>query len=89
MEEVMDTVVTPVKSFAKDSIRLINKCTKPDRKGAWGENNGTTERARGGATASAMRTPRAGPRAEVGGAGRRARSVGEGGAAANRRSGPP
>ena len=33
MDEVMDTVVTPVKSFAKDSIRLVNKCTKPDRKG--------------------------------------------------------
>merc|ERR1712118_61446 len=27
-----DTVVTPVKTFAKDSVRLINKCTKPDRK---------------------------------------------------------
>ena len=30
---VTDSVITPVKTFAKDSIRLINKCTKPDRKG--------------------------------------------------------
>lgn len=32
MNDIMDTVVTPVKSFAKDSVRLVNKCTKPDRK---------------------------------------------------------
>ena len=32
--DVMDLVVRPVKGFAKDSIRLVNKCTKPDKKGA-------------------------------------------------------
>merc|ERR1712014_338322 len=32
MNEVMDTVVNPMKTFAKDSIRPVNKCTKPDRK---------------------------------------------------------
>ena len=29
----MDTVVTPVKEFSKNSIRLVKRCTKPDRKG--------------------------------------------------------
>lgn len=32
MSEVIDGVMQPIKSFSKDSIRLINKCTKPDRK---------------------------------------------------------
>ena len=32
--DVMELVVKPVKGFAKDSIRLVNKCTKPDKKGA-------------------------------------------------------
>lgn len=26
-------VTKPIKNFAKDSIRLINRCQKPDRKG--------------------------------------------------------
>eukprot|EP00240_Pyramimonas_obovata_P019512 CAMPEP_0118922410 /NCGR_PEP_ID=MMETSP1169-20130426/1346_1 /TAXON_ID=36882 /ORGANISM="Pyramimonas obovata, Strain CCMP722" /LENGTH=68 /DNA_ID=CAMNT_0006863273 /DNA_START=181 /DNA_END=387 /DNA_ORIENTATION=+ len=30
--DVADLVVKPVKNFGKDSIRLVNKCTKPDRK---------------------------------------------------------
>ena len=30
--EVADIAVKPVKEFAKDSYRLIRKCTKPDRK---------------------------------------------------------
>lgn len=29
----MDTVVTPAKEFAKNSTRLVKRCTKPDRKG--------------------------------------------------------
>jgi hypothetical protein len=29
----MDTVVTPLKEFAKNSVRLVKRCTKPDRKG--------------------------------------------------------
>ena len=33
MNDIMDTVVNPMKTFAKDSARLVNKCTKPDRKG--------------------------------------------------------
>ena len=32
MEHVQN-VVEPAKRFAKDSIRLVKKCTKPDRKG--------------------------------------------------------
>ncbi|KAI6213838.1 Phosphomevalonate kinase [Aphelenchoides besseyi] len=32
MESVIETVVEPGKKFAKDSIRLVKKCTKPDRK---------------------------------------------------------
>ena len=30
--EVADIAVKPVRDFAKDSIRLLNKCTKPGRK---------------------------------------------------------
>jgi len=28
----MDTVVTPLQEFAKNSARLVKRCTKPDRK---------------------------------------------------------
>ncbi len=31
--DIVDQVVTPLNEFRKDSWRLINKCTKPDRKG--------------------------------------------------------
>ncbi|KAJ7565855.1 hypothetical protein O6H91_02G077700 [Diphasiastrum complanatum] len=30
--EAVDTVVRPVKEFAKDSVRLVKRCHKPDRK---------------------------------------------------------
>ncbi|KAG0591448.1 hypothetical protein M758_1G173400 [Ceratodon purpureus] len=30
--EAVDTVVRPMKDFAKDSIRLVKRCHKPDRK---------------------------------------------------------
>ncbi|KAG0581370.1 hypothetical protein M758_4G250300 [Ceratodon purpureus] len=30
--EAVDTVVKPMREFAKDSVRLVNKCHKPDRK---------------------------------------------------------
>jgi hypothetical protein len=30
--EAVDSVVTPIKEFAKDSVRLVNRCHKPDRK---------------------------------------------------------
>ncbi|XP_024370844.1 protein transport protein Sec61 subunit gamma-1 [Physcomitrium patens] len=30
--EAVDTVVRPVKDFAKDSVRLVKRCHKPDRK---------------------------------------------------------
>ena len=30
--EVADIAIKPVKEFAKDSYRLVRKCTKPDRK---------------------------------------------------------
>lgn len=29
----MESVVNPLKDFAKNSIRLVKRCTKPDRKG--------------------------------------------------------
>ena len=32
MDQVMQ-MVEPGKQFAKDSIRLVKRCTKPDRKG--------------------------------------------------------
>lgn len=32
----MDTVVTPLKEFGKNSVRLVKRCTKPDRRGAHG-----------------------------------------------------
>lgn len=32
--EAVDTVVRPVKEFAKDSIRLVKRCHKPDRRGS-------------------------------------------------------
>ena len=35
--DVMDIAVKPVKEFAKDSYRLVKRCTKPDRKGASGQ----------------------------------------------------
>lgn len=28
----MDTVINPLKEFGKNSARLVNRCTKPDRK---------------------------------------------------------
>lgn len=31
--QVADYVYTPIKSFGKDSVRLVKRCTKPDRKG--------------------------------------------------------
>ena len=31
--ETVDAIIEPVKDFAKESIRLLNKCTKPDAKG--------------------------------------------------------
>ncbi|KAL6078777.1 Protein transport protein Sec61 subunit gamma [Balamuthia mandrillaris] len=30
--EVVDLVVVPTKKFAKDSMHLVKRCTKPDRK---------------------------------------------------------
>jgi protein transport protein SEC61 subunit gamma-like protein len=30
--EAVDSVVNPIKEFAKDSVRLVNRCHKPDRK---------------------------------------------------------
>lgn len=32
--EYIQAVVDPSKQFAKDSIRLVKRCTKPDRKGS-------------------------------------------------------
>ena len=31
----MDTVVNPLKEFAKNSVRLVKRCTKPDRRGTF------------------------------------------------------
>lgn len=32
--DIQESVVEPLKEFAKDSKQLVMKCTKPDRKGA-------------------------------------------------------
>jgi protein translocase SEC61 complex gamma subunit len=32
MEYINEEIVNPLKNFAKDSVSLINKCTKPDEK---------------------------------------------------------
>lgn len=29
----LEFVTDPLEQFAKDSVRLVNKCTKPDRRG--------------------------------------------------------
>ncbi len=34
MDVIDDLAVKPLKEFTKDSIRLLKRCTKPDRKGA-------------------------------------------------------
>lgn len=31
--EAVDTVVKPIREFAKDSVRLVKRCHKPDQKG--------------------------------------------------------
>lgn len=33
MADINELVIEPLKQFAKDSIHLVKKCTKPDRKG--------------------------------------------------------
>lgn len=35
MSDVNAHLIQPLKKFAKDSIHLVKKCTKPDRKGQW------------------------------------------------------
>ena len=32
MPTVQDDLIAPLKNFAKDSIHLVKKCTKPDKK---------------------------------------------------------
>jgi preprotein translocase subunit Sss1 len=34
VQQQVDGVVKPLKEFGKNSIRLVKRCTKPDRKGA-------------------------------------------------------
>lgn len=31
--DVIDSAVDPLRDFAKDSVRLVKRCHKPDRKG--------------------------------------------------------
>ena len=33
--DAVDSVFSPIKDFAKDSIRLVKRCHKPDRKGTY------------------------------------------------------
>lgn len=33
--EVADIAIKPVKDFARDSVRLVKKCTKPDAEEFW------------------------------------------------------
>eukprot|EP00618_Florenciella_parvula_P021655 CAMPEP_0119522852 /NCGR_PEP_ID=MMETSP1344-20130328/38024_1 /TAXON_ID=236787 /ORGANISM="Florenciella parvula, Strain CCMP2471" /LENGTH=70 /DNA_ID=CAMNT_0007560915 /DNA_START=58 /DNA_END=270 /DNA_ORIENTATION=- len=32
MSDVNTLIIDPLREFAKDSVRLVKKCTKPDRK---------------------------------------------------------
>jgi len=32
--DAIDSVFDPLREFAKDSVRLVKRCHKPDRKGA-------------------------------------------------------
>ncbi|VAI56165.1 unnamed protein product [Triticum turgidum subsp. durum] len=34
--DAVDSVVDPLREFAKDSVRLVKRCHKPDRKGKEG-----------------------------------------------------
>ena len=33
MSDINTMVIQPLKAFAKNSVHLVKKCTKPDRKG--------------------------------------------------------
>lgn len=33
--EAIDSVFDPLREFAKDSVRLVKRCHKPDRKGIY------------------------------------------------------
>uniref|UniRef100_A0A453T3L1 Uncharacterized protein n=1 Tax=Aegilops tauschii subsp. strangulata TaxID=200361 RepID=A0A453T3L1_AEGTS len=33
--DAVDSVVDPLREFAKDSVRLVKRCHKPDRKGKY------------------------------------------------------
>ncbi len=33
--DAIDSVVDPLREFSKDSIRLVKRCHKPDRKGIY------------------------------------------------------
>lgn len=39
--DAIDSVVDPLRDFAKDSIRLVKRCHKPDRKGIFIESSGS------------------------------------------------
>ena len=43
----MDNVVTPLKEFGKNSVRLVKRCTKPDRRGSKTHHMHTASRASG------------------------------------------
>lgn len=36
--DALDSVVDPLREFAKDSLRLVKRCHKPDRKGEFAIN---------------------------------------------------
>lgn len=36
MSDVNELLIAPLEKFSKDSMHLIKKCTKPDRKGEYG-----------------------------------------------------
>lgn len=46
MDLVTEFAIVPLRDFAKDSIRLLNKCTKPDRKGTFAASTACTSRPR-------------------------------------------
>ena len=44
MDAVEETVAAPLRAFFKDSYRLVKRCNKPDRKGAFSSQTGRRRR---------------------------------------------
>ncbi|GKV50253.1 hypothetical protein SLEP1_g56965 [Rubroshorea leprosula] len=45
--DAIDTVFDPLREFAKDSVRLVKRCHKPDRKGCYSSPSHSSDRRQG------------------------------------------